>query len=82
MPHPVGWTVSAVSVSAADGSQYRLAEEVEKALYRLARQRHQSGKEEEEEEEERFIFPTTTTLVHTLNKFIKLKFYTWLEKKR
>ena len=37
---------------------------------------------EEEEEEERFIFPTTTTLVHTLNKFIKLKFYTWLEKKR
>ena len=38
--------------------------------------------EEEEEEEERFIFPTTTTLVHTLNKFITLKFYTWLEKKR
>ena len=37
--------------------------------------------EEEEEEEERFIFPTTTTLVHTLNKFIKLKFYTWLKKK-
>ena len=27
----------------------------------------------EEEEEERFIFPTTTTLVHTLNKFIKLR---------
>ena len=37
---------------------------------------------EEEEEEERFIFPTTTTLVHTLNKFITLKLYTWLEKKR
>ena len=43
---------------------------------------YNKGVEEEEEEEERFIFPTTTTLVHTLNKFIKLKFYTWLEKKR